>query len=187
MANAEIGLIGLGVMGSNLALNIAEKGNRIAVFNRTTEKTHAFHRDAGPLSDMIVPCDTIEELAAAIPVDVPNFSAFPQRIDGPGAIERRPSRRHISARAETSTGAGHDDRLYRIIGIGLVERRDDIGHHPRSESVHPVGSVERDRRDPVFNGIKQGFEGRHDSNPKITDARACAGVRGVPREETYSK
>ncbi|WP_156436846.1 NAD(P)-binding domain-containing protein, partial [Sinorhizobium sp. Sb3] len=27
MSQAEIGLIGLGVMGSNLALNIAEKGN----------------------------------------------------------------------------------------------------------------------------------------------------------------
>jgi 3-hydroxyacyl-CoA dehydrogenase len=33
MAQADIGLIGLGVMGSNLALNIAEKGNKIAVFN----------------------------------------------------------------------------------------------------------------------------------------------------------
>ena len=43
MADAEIGLIGLGVMGSNLALNIAEKGNRIAVFNRTTAKTRTFH------------------------------------------------------------------------------------------------------------------------------------------------
>ena len=29
------GLIGLGTMGSNLALNIAEKGSAIAVFNRT--------------------------------------------------------------------------------------------------------------------------------------------------------
>ena len=38
MAEAEIGLIGLGVMGSNLALNIAENGHRIAVFNRTTAK-----------------------------------------------------------------------------------------------------------------------------------------------------
>jgi 6-phosphogluconate dehydrogenase len=66
MANAEIGLIGLGVMGSNLALNIAEKGNRIAVFNRTVAKTHQFKKYAGPLSDMIVPCDTIEDLAAAI-------------------------------------------------------------------------------------------------------------------------
>ncbi|MEW9806283.1 NADP-dependent phosphogluconate dehydrogenase [Mesorhizobium sp. ZMM04-5] len=66
MADAEIGLIGLGVMGSNLALNIAEKGNRIAVFNRTASKTHEFHQDAGPLRDRIVPCDTIEALAAAI-------------------------------------------------------------------------------------------------------------------------
>ena len=38
MEQAEIGLIGLGVMGGNLALNIAEKGHRIAVFNRTVEK-----------------------------------------------------------------------------------------------------------------------------------------------------
>ena len=66
MADAEIGLIGLGVMGSNLALNIAEKGNRIAVFNRTASKTHTFHQEAGSLRDMIVPCETIEDLAAAI-------------------------------------------------------------------------------------------------------------------------
>jgi phosphoglycerate dehydrogenase-like enzyme len=39
VAQAEIGLIGLGVMGSNLALNIAEKGNKIAVFNRTVART----------------------------------------------------------------------------------------------------------------------------------------------------
>ena len=42
MSQAEIGLIGLGVMGSNLALNIAEKGSRIAVFNRTADRTDAF-------------------------------------------------------------------------------------------------------------------------------------------------
>ena len=39
MQKAQIGLIGLGVMGANLALNIAEKGFRIAVYNRTSEKT----------------------------------------------------------------------------------------------------------------------------------------------------
>ena len=42
MAEADIGLIGLGVMGSNLALNIAEKGYRIAVFNRTTASIDDF-------------------------------------------------------------------------------------------------------------------------------------------------
>ena len=41
-APAEIGLIGLAVMGKNLALNIADHGVRIAVFNRTIDVTHAF-------------------------------------------------------------------------------------------------------------------------------------------------
>lgn len=66
MANAEIGLIGLGTMGSSLALNIAEHGYKIAVFNRTTARTDAFMAEAGPLAKMIVPCRTLEELAAAI-------------------------------------------------------------------------------------------------------------------------
>ena len=66
MSQAEIGLIGLGVMGSNLALNIAEKGNKIAVFNRTVEATHKFYAEAGELQGQIVPCDTIEAFVAAI-------------------------------------------------------------------------------------------------------------------------
>mmetsp|Transcript_11405 Transcript_11405/g.15969 ORF Transcript_11405/g.15969 Transcript_11405/m.15969 type:complete len:488 (-) Transcript_11405:351-1814(-) len=36
--SADIGLFGLGVMGQNLALNIAEKGFKIAVHNRSPEK-----------------------------------------------------------------------------------------------------------------------------------------------------
>lgn len=66
MAQAEIGLIGLGVMGANLALNIAEKGHRIAVFNRTPEKTRHFFQTAGALADRIIPCETIAEFVAAI-------------------------------------------------------------------------------------------------------------------------
>lgn len=66
MQQAEIGLIGLGVMGSNLALNIAEKGNRIAVFNRTPARTDEFLGEAGELADRIIGCHTIEEFVAAI-------------------------------------------------------------------------------------------------------------------------
>ncbi|RTM11158.1 MAG: NADP-dependent phosphogluconate dehydrogenase, partial [Hyphomicrobiales bacterium] len=66
MEKAEIGLIGLGTMGSNLALNIAEHGHRIAVFNRTPSRTDAFVESAGSLKDMVVPCYSLEELAAAI-------------------------------------------------------------------------------------------------------------------------
>ncbi|MEO6395869.1 MAG: NADP-dependent phosphogluconate dehydrogenase [Devosia sp.] len=42
MSSADIGLIGLAVMGSNLALNIAEKGHLIAVHNRTASKIDDF-------------------------------------------------------------------------------------------------------------------------------------------------
>jgi 6-phosphogluconate dehydrogenase len=66
MEQAEIGLIGLAVMGSNLALNIAEKGNRIAVFNRTPDKTDTFFAEAGELQDRIVPSKTLEEFVASI-------------------------------------------------------------------------------------------------------------------------
>ena len=49
MSKREIGLVGLGVMGENLALNIADKGFSVAVYNRTAEKTRRFaerlHRD----------------------------------------------------------------------------------------------------------------------------------------------
>ena len=47
---ADIGLVGLGVMGANLALNMAEKGYTVAVYNRTTEKTDAFIANAGSLA-----------------------------------------------------------------------------------------------------------------------------------------
>jgi 6-phosphogluconate dehydrogenase len=42
MSQMKIGLVGLGVMGENLALNIEEKGFPIAVYNRSTEKVDEF-------------------------------------------------------------------------------------------------------------------------------------------------
>ena len=38
----DIGLIGLGVMGKSLALNIGNKGFSVSVFNMTTQKTKKF-------------------------------------------------------------------------------------------------------------------------------------------------
>lgn len=66
MPQAEIGLIGLGTMGSNLALNIAEKGHHIAVFNRTVARVDEFKANAGKLASRIIPCHSMAELAAAI-------------------------------------------------------------------------------------------------------------------------
>ena len=42
MAQADIGLIGLAVMGQNLVLNMADHGFTVAVFNRTTAKVDDF-------------------------------------------------------------------------------------------------------------------------------------------------
>ncbi|HVY20753.1 MAG TPA: NADP-dependent phosphogluconate dehydrogenase [Bauldia sp.] len=63
---ADIGLVGLGVMGANLALNMAEKGHNVAVYNRTAAKTDAYIAEAGNLRSRLTPCYTLKELAAAI-------------------------------------------------------------------------------------------------------------------------
>lgn len=61
MTQADIGLIGLAVMGQNLALNINDNGYKVAVFNRTTSKTDDFI--AGPAKNsQIVGTHTLEEL-----------------------------------------------------------------------------------------------------------------------------
>lgn len=47
MDSSKIGVIGLAVMGANLARNIASKGNKCSVYNRTTEKTEEFIKEFG--------------------------------------------------------------------------------------------------------------------------------------------
>ena len=64
--NRSIGLIGLGTMGAALALNIAEKGFPIAVYNRTAETMHKFVADAGSLAARITGCETLEAMVAAM-------------------------------------------------------------------------------------------------------------------------
>lgn len=53
-------------MGAALALNIAEKGFPIAVWNRTTEVTRRFHAEAGALADRVIPTESLADLVAAI-------------------------------------------------------------------------------------------------------------------------
>ena len=42
MGKADIGLIGLAVMGENLVLNMESKGYTVAVYNRTVQKVTDF-------------------------------------------------------------------------------------------------------------------------------------------------
>jgi len=64
-ASADIGLIGLAVMGENLALNIADHGFKVAVFNRTTDVMKKFIARENPPGGL-VGCETLEEFVAAI-------------------------------------------------------------------------------------------------------------------------
>lgn len=60
------GLIGLGTMGAALALNIAEKGYPIAVWNRTHSVTRDFVANAGVLAERLTPTETLAELVSAL-------------------------------------------------------------------------------------------------------------------------
>ena len=64
--HSDIGLIGLAVMGQNLALNIADHGFRISVYNRTTEKTEKFVAENPNTPGGLVGAKTLEEFVASI-------------------------------------------------------------------------------------------------------------------------
>jgi len=64
-ADCDIGLVGLAVMGENLALNIASRGFKIAVYNRTTSVTDAFTSTRGNQPN-VVGCHSLEELVASL-------------------------------------------------------------------------------------------------------------------------
>ena len=63
---ADIGLIGLAVMGQNLVLNLNDKGSTVAVFNRTTSKVDDFLNDAAKGRDTIIGTKSIEEFVATL-------------------------------------------------------------------------------------------------------------------------
>ena len=66
MKQADIGLVGLAVMGQNLALNIADHGFAIAVYNRTIGTMEEFVAKNPDTPGMIVGCGTLEEFVQSI-------------------------------------------------------------------------------------------------------------------------
>src|SRR5690606_18724110 len=63
--DCDFGLIGLAVMGENLALNVESRGYKVAVFNRTTSKVDEFIE--GRAKDKsFVGCHSLEELVATL-------------------------------------------------------------------------------------------------------------------------
>ena len=66
MKKADIGLIGLAVMGQNLVLNMADNGFTVAVYNRTTKKMTDFIAGPAKNYDNILGTETIEDFIAQL-------------------------------------------------------------------------------------------------------------------------
>ena len=176
MSNSQIGLIGLGTMGSALALNIAEKGFPIAVFNRTTQVTHDFASEAGDLAKNITATETLEGLVAAIaepraiilmvpagqPVDdqiealLPLLGPNDLLIDAGNANFHDTNRR---MRALTQP----------FLGIGVSGGEEGARHGPSIMGGGPKALW--DRVAPILNAISAKFKG--------TDCAAWMGEEGA--------
>ncbi len=63
---SDIGLIGLAVMGQNLALNIADHGFQISVYNRTTEKTERFVAENPATPGALIGSRTLGDFVASL-------------------------------------------------------------------------------------------------------------------------
>ena len=172
MTQAQIGLIGLGTMGAMLALNIAEKGFEIAVWNRTTKVTRAFAAGAGELAARVIPTETLAELVAAIAppraiiLMVPAGAAVDDQIaalrplldrddliiDAGNANFRDTNRRAAEALAQGP----------RFLGIGVSGGEEGARHGP---SIMGGGlRADWDRVAPVLNAISA----KHDGEPCAT-------------------
>lgn len=63
--SADIGLVGLAVMGENLVLNIESRGFTVAVYNRTTSKVDDFIAGRGK-DKRLIGCHTVEDLVSKL-------------------------------------------------------------------------------------------------------------------------
>lgn len=140
MQKADIGLIGLAVMGRNLALNIAQNGYRVAVNNRTASKIDAFVADAGDLKHKIIPnadlADFVQSIKtprsiiimvkAGAPVDMTIQALLPFLDEGDAIIEAGNANYRDSMRRYgelTPKGIG-------FLGIGVSGGEEGARHGP---------------------------------------------------------
>ncbi len=159
MTQHQIGLIGLAVMGQNLARNIASRGIDVAVYNRTTARTDEFvaaHPDAHitatrSLEDFVAqlerPRRVLLMVQAGQPVDatiqllLPLLEPGDMIIDGGNSLFRDTERRTAELEA-----AG-----IRFLGVGISGGEEGALHGP---SIMPGGP--RDAYpaiEPILNAI----------------------------------
>ncbi|UCG40073.1 MAG: decarboxylating NADP(+)-dependent phosphogluconate dehydrogenase [Acidimicrobiia bacterium] len=145
---ADIGLIGLAVMGQNLVLNLADHGATVAVYNRTTSKVDDFLAGAAA-GTSVIGVHSLEELVASLarprrimlmvqaggPVDATIDALVPLLEEGDIIIDGGNSHFADSERRM------HDlaERGLRFIGAGISGGEEGARYGP---SIMPGGDAE---------------------------------------------
>ena len=86
-SQADIGVYGLGTMGSALALNLAENGFQVAVTNRETAWIADFVEEAGALGTSLIATQTLEGFVAALKTPRTILSMIPSGAPMDAMIE----------------------------------------------------------------------------------------------------
>jgi 6-phosphogluconate dehydrogenase len=167
MTQPSIGLVGLGVMGANLALNIAEKGFPIAVANRTVGTTAQFHAGAGDLASRITPCQTLPDLVAVLkaprtvvimvkagePVDAQIAELRPLLSPGDTIVDAGNANFRDTLRRDAAfKGSGLN-----FVGMGVSGGEEGARHGPSIMAGGPKDAYERIA--PVLEAISAKYEG----------------------------
>jgi len=160
MSKADIGLIGLAVMGENLILNMESKGFTVACFNRTVSKVDNFINGRAKGKN-IIGCKSIEELVenlkkphkimlmvkAGEAVDAFIDKLLPHLEDGDIIIDGGNS--HFPDTIRRTKYAESKGKLY--IGTGVSGGEEGALHGP---SMMPGGSPAAwERVKPIFQAI----------------------------------
>ena len=184
MRTADIGLIGLAVMGQNLVLNMADHGYTVAVYNRTTRRTTEFVN--GPATGAaVIGTETLEEFVGRLarprrvmlmvkaggPVDaivnqlVPLLDEGDIIIDGGNSYFEDSIRRTMELK----------ERGLRFIGAGISGGEEGARHGP---SIMPGGDPDAW---PHVKGILQ------DIAAKVADGTPCCDWVGPDGAGHYTK
>jgi len=134
MGNADIGLIGLAVMGENLVLNLESKGFQVAVYNRTTSKVDDFVKGRGA-GKKITGCFSMTDFAGAL---------------------TRPRKAMIMVKA----GQAVDDTIEQLLGV--FEKGDiiiDGGNSNYQDTIRRTAYVESKGLLYIGTGVSGGEEG----------------------------
>ncbi len=158
---ADIALIGLSVMGSNLALNIAEHGYTVAVFNRTAAVTEKFLASPDAKDKNLIGCFSLEDLTKKVkkpapfilmikagpPVDDMIAKLVPYLAQGDIIIDAGNSYFRDTIRR----GAELDAKGLSFMGVGVSGGEEGARHGP---SIMPGGSTQSYARvEPILTAI----------------------------------